>query len=178
MEKQYRLGVIAGSFQILHLGHQQLINKALSLCDNVCVLVFNYGEKRTRRSPFSFKEIEKRIKRIYGQSLKIISVKIVKKTDNLRLNENIFALIEEEFGYYPDVIFSIKEPRKSSWISDFPITEIYIPKTINISSSMLETLLFNDNKTKWKNYVDERFWRDYKHMKKIVQISWNVYDKG
>lgn len=178
MEKQYRLGVIAGNFQVLHLGHQQLINKALSLCNMVCVLVFNDGEKRTRTSPFSFKEIEKRIRRIYGKSLKIISVEVSRRTENIRLNETVFHLIEKEIGSYPDVIFSVKEQRKDSWMSDFPITEIYIPKTINISSSTLKYLLYRDNKAKWKEYIDERFWRDYKHMKKIVQMSWSVVDKN
>ena len=39
MDKPFALGILVGRFQTLHAGHQQMIETALSLCDQVGIFV-------------------------------------------------------------------------------------------------------------------------------------------
>ena len=39
-ERPYRLGLVLGRFQGLHIGHEAVIRKALSVCDRVIVMSF------------------------------------------------------------------------------------------------------------------------------------------
>lgn len=64
-EKLYDLLVFIGRFQPLHIGHQQVIDKALKLAKNVLVLVGSAASPRTARNPFTFEERKAMIHRIY-----------------------------------------------------------------------------------------------------------------
>lgn len=52
----YDLLVFIGRFQPLHLGHQEVIERALSLSKRVLVLVGSSGQARSTRNPFTFEE--------------------------------------------------------------------------------------------------------------------------
>lgn len=64
-EKVYDLLVFIGRFQPIHLGHQQVIDRALELSKNVLVLVGSAGVARSTRNPFTFEERKSMIKAIY-----------------------------------------------------------------------------------------------------------------
>lgn len=56
MSRKYRLAVFIGRFQPFHLGHYSVIEQALTLADNVLVLIGSSGGPRTHRNPFTFSE--------------------------------------------------------------------------------------------------------------------------
>lgn len=53
-QRKYKLGFIVGRFQMLHSGHEHLINKALEQCENLLILVGSAQEYKTFRNPFDF----------------------------------------------------------------------------------------------------------------------------
>lgn len=59
--KKYDLAVVIGRFQCHHIGHSLLINKALSIADNVLVLIGSSFSPRTIKNPFTFDERKKMI---------------------------------------------------------------------------------------------------------------------
>lgn len=61
----YDLLVFIGRFQPLHLGHQEVIEKALKLSKKVLVLVGSAGTPRTLRNPFTYEERSNLIRMIY-----------------------------------------------------------------------------------------------------------------
>lgn len=63
--KNYDLLVFIGRFQPLHLGHQKVIERALSLSKNVLILVGGEGKARTERNPFTYEERRWIIQEIY-----------------------------------------------------------------------------------------------------------------
>ena len=56
MNKKFDLLVFIGRFQPLHLGHQEVIERAISLSKNVLVLVGGHGKALSPRNPFSYLE--------------------------------------------------------------------------------------------------------------------------
>ena len=48
--KPYDVGVICGRFQTFHIGHESLVNTALTLCDRVLILVGSSQECGTERN--------------------------------------------------------------------------------------------------------------------------------
>lgn len=61
----YDLLVFIGRFQPLHLGHQEVIERARKLAKNVLVLVGSAGVARSARNPFTYGERSQLIKSIY-----------------------------------------------------------------------------------------------------------------
>jgi bifunctional NMN adenylyltransferase/nudix hydrolase len=62
---KYDLLVFIGRFQPLHLGHQEVIESALSLSKKVLVLVGSAGQARSTRNPFTYDERAKLITDLY-----------------------------------------------------------------------------------------------------------------
>lgn len=68
-EKVYDLLVFIGRFQPLHLGHQEVIDKAQVLAKRVLVLVGSAGVARSIRNPFTYEERSTIIKNVYPDVL-------------------------------------------------------------------------------------------------------------
>ena len=66
MAKQFDALVFIGRFQPLHLGHQAVIDKALSMAEKVIVLVGSANLGRSSRNPFTFAERRQMILQNYG----------------------------------------------------------------------------------------------------------------
>lgn len=66
---KYDLLVFIGRFQPLHLGHQEVIERALSISDRVLVLVGGKGKARSTRNPFTYEERRNMIKRVFPNVL-------------------------------------------------------------------------------------------------------------
>ena len=50
--RPYRLGLVLGRFQGLHIGHEAVIRKALSVCDRVIVMIGSADKSGTAHDPF------------------------------------------------------------------------------------------------------------------------------
>ena len=53
MNKKFKLGFMVGRFQMLHKGHESLINEGLELCERFVLLLGNSEESRTKNNPFT-----------------------------------------------------------------------------------------------------------------------------
>jgi bifunctional NMN adenylyltransferase/nudix hydrolase len=62
---KYSLAVFVGRFQPFHLGHQQIIDEALTLADRVLVLIGSSFEPRSLRNPWFFDERKAMIRACY-----------------------------------------------------------------------------------------------------------------
>jgi bifunctional NMN adenylyltransferase/nudix hydrolase len=65
-QKQFDYLVFIGRFQPFHVGHQEVLDKALQLADKVIVLVGSANQPRTIKNPFSFAERRQMILNTYG----------------------------------------------------------------------------------------------------------------
>lgn len=67
-QRQFDYLVFIGRFQPFHVGHQEVLDKALQLADKVIVLVGSSNQPRTIKNPFSFAERKQMILNTYGFS--------------------------------------------------------------------------------------------------------------
>lgn len=62
----YNFGYVIGRFQMLHKGHEQLIDSAYDQCENLLVLVGSAQEYGTVRNPFDLKTRLSMLREVYG----------------------------------------------------------------------------------------------------------------
>ena len=63
---KYDYLVFIGRFQPFHLGHKEVIDRALELSNKVIVLVGGYGKARSPRNPWTFEERQQFIRSVYS----------------------------------------------------------------------------------------------------------------
>lgn len=175
MKKPYQLGILVGRFQTFHKGHQDLIDKATELCDQVGVLVGSSQESGTNKNPFSYEMRERLLQRIYGEKICIYPLPDIGVGNNAAWGDYVIEKAFSYFGAKPDLLISGKEERRIDWFdsaSGSSIAELYIPKTIDISASRMRELLVENRFDEWKEYCDERLWDVFPEMRKIVLAAY------
>ena len=87
MSKEYDTLVFIGRFQPLHMGHVAVINQALSLANQVVIVVGSAFSSRSPKNPFTFAERKDMIEATfhsaacYEQRLKVVPVSDTKNDD-------------------------------------------------------------------------------------------------
>ena len=118
MSKKFKLGFMVGRFQMLHKGHESLINEGLELCDRFVVLLGNAEESRTKNNPFTFDERKEMIKMIYGNKVEVypiisIGIGYVSACGNYIMNTIKFYC-----GDYPDFVLRGSDDGRNDWIDN------------------------------------------------------------
>ena len=145
MPKKFKLGFMVGRFQLLHKGHESLINEGLKLCDRFVILLGNSEESRTKNNPFNFEERKEMIQKIYGDKVEVypiisIGIGYVPEWGNYIMNT-----IKYYCGDYPDFVIRGADDGRSQWIDKSKYTQLteYIisRELIKISASDLREKL-------------------------------------
>jgi len=145
MPKKFKLGFMVGRFQLLHKGHESLINEGLKLCDRFVILLGNSEESRTKNNPFNFEERKEMIQKIYGDKVEVypiisIGIGYVPEWGNYIMNT-----IKYYCGEYPDFVIRGADDGRTQWIDKSKYTQLteYIisRELINISASELREIL-------------------------------------
>ncbi len=171
MNKAFELGVLVGRFQTLHSGHEMMINTALRLCDEVGVFVGSSQESGTYKNPFTFELRKEVLEKIYGDRIKIYPLPDIGVGNNSTWGDYVLKNIVERFGKNPDLLVSGKEGRRSSWFdnaSGLNVSELYIPKTIDISASDMREFFLNKDFENWKKYTNPALWDEFNKLGEIV----------
>ena len=173
-KKPYELGILVGRFQTLHAGHVMMIRKALELCSEVGLFIGSSQESLTEKNPFDYETRRKMLEKVFGKSLKIFPLIDVHIGNFSGWGEYVLGNVVEKFGRSPDLLISGKEERRISWfdgVSGLRISELYIPKLIDISASEMREFLLQDDEASWKKYSPEPLWTMYEDLRAIVLQS-------
>ena len=173
--KPYKLGITVGRFQTFHKGHQVIIDKAIELCETVGVFIGSSQESGTNKNPFTYETREGVLKKIYGDRVKVYPLPDIGVGNTMRWGEYVIDNVVERFGISPDLLVSGKEERRIDWFDGVKgqlISELYIPKTIDISASRMRELFVKNEFDIWKEFCDERLWSSFPEMRKIVLESY------
>lgn len=172
--KPFRLGIMVGRFQTLHSGHEFMIDKAIELCDEVGIFVGSSQESGTNKNPFSYEMRKSLLEAIYGNSIKIYPLPDIGVGNTAKWGDYVMQNVLDCFGRYPDLVVSGKESRRTEWLSgdfDKTITEIFVPKTIEISASQMREFFIENNFDEWKKYTNPKCWNKYETLREIVLNS-------
>jgi len=86
---KYDYLVFIGRFQPFHLGHKEVVDRALSMSERVIMLVGGFGKPRSPRNPWTFEERRDMIRAVYGNNRNLIiqPIKDYTYNDNLWLKQ-------------------------------------------------------------------------------------------
>lgn len=173
--KPFSLGIIVGRFQTIHSGHEYMIRTALSLCERVGVFIGSSQESGTAKNPFSYNTRLGLLRLMFGEQVQIFPLPDIGVGNNTAWGEYVLKNVEVQFGRMPDLLISGKEMRRVSWFDglDVNISELYIPKTIDISASQMRTFFLEDDRESWQRYTNRALWGQYETLRRYVLESQN-----
>lgn len=158
--KKFKLLVFIGRFQPFHMGHKNVIDEALSLSENVLILVGSAGSPRTLRNPFSYEERVDMISESYPKEAGLIFHPLFDKTYNDQawinqvqsiINDTIFNIINPSGGWTAlgtnDVktgLIGHQRDNTSYYLKLFPQYEsIPVKSPSNINATQIRKILFS-----------------------------------
>ncbi len=82
MDKIYDVCGIVGRLHTYHIGHENLTNQALKLCDRVAILIGSAQESGTERNPFNIATRINMLETIYGKNNPRVIIKALPDLSN------------------------------------------------------------------------------------------------
>lgn len=174
MEKPFALGILVGRFQTPHAGHQQMIETALSLCDQVGIFIGSSQESGTRKNPFPYDLRRRMLENLFGNRVRICPLPDIGVGNTAAWGDYVLENVKRHFGRLPDLLVSGKEARRLDWfdsVAGVRIAELYIPKTIEISASQMRQFLLRDDRAAWERYVNPKIHALYPELRALVLTS-------
>lgn len=170
--RPYRLGILVGRFQTLHLGHVEMIRIAECLCDEVGIFLGSSQEFRTFNNPFTAEERTRIIKTVFpSDNISVYPLPDIFIGNESRWGEYVLENVKKHFGMLPDLLVSGKEARRVNWfdgLQGVSVAELYIPKTIDISASAMRKFFLDDDRVSWEQYTDPALYPMYEQFRSIV----------
>ena len=175
-QKAFSFGVLVGRFQPLHIGHIDMINKAVRICSGVGVFIGSSQESGTAKNPLSFELRKEMLERVFGNLVKVHPLPDAGLGNVSLWGEYVLDQILKFYPKLPDLFITGKEARRISWFSGTRgsgIAELQIPKTIDISASELREFLIKGDRTSWERYTPEKIHPMYETIRRNVTSSMN-----
>lgn len=163
-KKAFELGIIIGRFQAFHKGHEYIIDKAVEICDTVGVFIGSSQESGTLKNPFTYDTRREILETVYGDKLVIYPLPDIGVGNNSAWGGYVLNETIKRFGKAPDLLVSGKEERRLDWfdgLEGVSASELYVPKTIDISATEMREFFISGNYDEWKNYTSEKLWGKY-----------------
>ena len=174
IKKSYRLGVIVGRFQDLHKGHEMIISKAVELCDEVGVFIGSAQESGTNKNPFPYELREELLRNVFGDRIRIYPLPDMGLGNVPAWGDFVLWNVSERFGRYPDLLISGKEGRRIDWFDNaarLAISELYVPKSIDISGTRMREMFLNDEEEEWRKYTNPANWHEYGKLRELFLLA-------
>lgn len=172
--KPFELGIIVGRFQNFHKGHEDVFNKAIQICDKVGVFVGSSQEEKTSKNPFSYELRKSMLEKVFSDSISVFPLPDIGVGNNSKWGDYVLKNVIERFGEKPDLLISGKEERRVDWfdgVNGLSVALLYVPKTIDISASVMRQHLINNDFQQWKKYTNEKLWDDFEMLRDLVLSS-------
>ena len=172
--KPYRLGILVGRFQTLHLGHEDMIGKAVALCARVGLFVGSSQESGTWTNPFPYELRRDMLLAAFPEALSVYPLPDIGVGNNGTWGDYVLDNVRDRFHALPDLLISGKEERRKSWfdhVDGLAIAELYVPKTIDISASALRQYLLDGDFDAWKRYVNPVHWPRWDELRRLTLLA-------
>ncbi len=170
-EKAYRLGLIVGRFQCLHAGHMLMIDKALAVCERVAIFIGSAQEYGTEKNPLGYEQRRDMILAVYPSGVEVYPLPDIGAGNNNRWGAYVLNQVRRSCGELPDIMISGQESRRISWFTDIEgvaVANLYIPKTVDISSTAMREYLRAGDEENWRKYTDPRLHGMYGMLREAV----------
>ena len=174
----FETGLVIGRFQTFHLGHAEIIQKALDISEKVVVCIGSAQESGTDRNPFPYTLRHQMLETVFTNEttagrLIIMPLDDIGVGDNSKWGKYVLDEVEKKTGRTPQVIVSGTEIQRVTWFG-YQLAELFIPKTIKISASELRDLMVHDLREKWVMYVPKQLVSMYDKLRYMLPEVQNM----
>ncbi len=177
--KPFKLGVMVGRFQTLHLGHEDMIRKASAICDRTAIFIGSSQESGTYKNPFSYELRKELLKTVFGDSIEVYPLPDIGVGNTAKWGEYVLKNVRERCGEIPDLMISGRESRRTDWFESPDgrnLAELLIPKTVEISASEMREYFIDDDKKTWQSFTSPVLWDRYEELRAIVLASKDILE--
>lgn len=170
-----KIGVLVGRFQILHKGHEKVINEGLKHCSTLIIFVGSSQESRTARNPFTYWERLQMIRTVYPNGKRVVVAPLPDMTNEKDITfewgRYVIDHVVQLVGRKPDVIIYGNEASRQNWFAPEDvenILEIKVPRGEHAISAteVRRAILAGD--IDWTDKVNSQLWDYYSKMKKYL----------
>lgn len=169
---KYKMGLILGRFQTLHIGHEYIINKALEKCEKILILIGSSDKYGTYENPFKYEFRKEMLKEIFNNEKIIIEpLRDLGIGDIPEWGEYLLYNAETIVGKIDCIIYG-EESKCHTWYNEKRKKEIKFisisRNEININASELRKYMEKNEYEQWKKYVNPKLHKYYKRMRDIL----------
>ena len=176
--KFFECGLVVGRFQVFHNGHEQIVRTALSLSKRVVLLIGSSQECGTEKNPLSYEQRKEVIGTIFRRFVDSGRLLIAPLPDlgvgNVPAWGNyVLSSAFEVSGVMPDLLVSGREERRINWFDSEcpPVNELYVPKSIDVSASLMREFLLQDNYARWCEFTNPSIRKLYPELRRSVLLA-------
>lgn len=174
MAKPYDLGMICGRFHTFHVGHQSLVDAAVTLCDRVVIMVGSAQEYGTERNPLNIITRFDMLREIYDDREKVMIYPVADLTNENDITTDWGKYLLENVKRYvykkPELMVYGNDESRSLWFSTDDIkdtSELIINRgKIPISATELRNLMVFDKREEWMEWVNPKLHKMYDTLRK------------
>ena len=113
MKKPFEFALLVGRFQMLHIGHEDMIRRALGSAKKVAVLIGSSNECGTAKNPFSYELRAELLRKVFGDRILIAPLPDIHLGNVPGWGEYVLETCVKAFGRMPDLFVTGKEPRRA-----------------------------------------------------------------
>lgn len=174
--KKYKLGLVLGRFQGVHIGHESIINQALDLCDEVLIFIGSADKSNTKENPFPIDLRMKMLtdifkdKRVHIHPLDDLGVGNVPSWGDYVILNAIKVIGK------PDLIIQGIEVKTNTWYKNFTdINFLEVDRGIvPINATTLRSFILDDKKSEFEKYTNSKIHKYYDELRKYLLEVWHA----
>ena len=163
MAKKYNTLVFIGRFQPFHNGHKHVIDTAITLADQLIILVGSSNQVRSMRNPFTFEERCSCILDTYSidnyQEINSCTITVLELEDTMyndnKWIEQVQSIVEDDIKHNSKIaLIGHSKDETSYYLKLFPTWDnVNVPKTQDIDATHIRDLY-------WAYGAEQKSWNE------------------
>ena len=172
--RPYRLGLVLGRFQGLHIGHEAIIRRALAVCDRVIVMIGSADKEGTSHDPFSVSLRQKMLQAMFPRLVKSGRVILVPLNDlgvgNVPAwGDYVIGNAKKAVGMPECIVFG-NEDKCRTWFPNYPeIRYISVDRSnIDVNGTKLRKIILDNEEKAYQGYTPKGLHPFYPQLREIL----------
>ena len=173
--KKYKLGLILGRFQGIHIGHESIINKAIELCEDVLVFIGSSDKSGTISNPFPYELRYKMLYDIFGDKIYIYPLPDLGVGNVPTWGDYVISNAIKVIGK-PDLIVQGQEVKTNTWYKNFKdINFLEVDRqVVPINATTLRSFIRDNKKEEFFKYTNSNIHKYYEELQKYLKEASNA----
>ncbi|MBN2981880.1 MULTISPECIES: adenylyltransferase/cytidyltransferase family protein [Cohnella] len=188
MARPFQFGFVLGRFQQLHIGHEQIIEMGIGVCERLLVLVGSAQLQGTRRNPFPAQLRVEMLTELFGDRIHILPLPDYTNEDDHSHAWGRYLLdavrsYGRERGWPPlDLMITGNDEERGRWFppeEEADLGKLIVPRSrIPIHATDLRQALLAGDRAFWESYVNPKLHARYEQLRSLTLAAAETKEPG